>query len=60
MGLDEGFVTELDLPRTLALRVLGNGVPLPGGGRVAAAAVPPPVGGARMRAQPTNHEGPAG
>ena len=26
MGLDEGFVTDLDLPRTLALRVLGNGV----------------------------------
>jgi hypothetical protein len=26
MGLDEGFVTELGLPRTLALRVLGNGV----------------------------------
>jgi DNA (cytosine-5)-methyltransferase 1 len=26
MGLDEGFVTGLGLPRTLALRVLGNGV----------------------------------
>jgi hypothetical protein len=26
MGLDEGFVTDLGLPRTLALRVLGNGV----------------------------------
>src|SRR6266545_937664 len=25
MGLDEGFVTELGLPRTLALRVLGTG-----------------------------------
>jgi len=26
MGLDAGWVTDLDLPRTLALRVLGNGV----------------------------------
>lgn len=26
MGLDEGHVTDLGLPRTLALRVLGNGV----------------------------------
>jgi hypothetical protein len=26
MGLDEGWVTDLPLPRTLALRVLGNGV----------------------------------
>lgn len=26
MGLDQGWVTDLDLPRTAALRVLGNGV----------------------------------
>lgn len=26
MGLERGWVTDLDLPRTLALRVLGNGV----------------------------------
>jgi DNA (cytosine-5)-methyltransferase 1 len=26
MGLPQGWVTDLDLPRTLALRVLGNGV----------------------------------
>ncbi|GEM_PF-4386823 len=26
MGLNEGWVTDLDLPRTLALRMLGNGV----------------------------------
>ena len=26
MGLDHGWVTDLDLPRTGALRVLGNGV----------------------------------
>ncbi|MBQ0895193.1 hypothetical protein KBX37_19145 [Micromonospora sp. U56] len=26
MGLDGGWVTDLDLPRTAALRVLGNGV----------------------------------
>jgi hypothetical protein len=26
MGLDAGWVTDLPLPRTLALRMLGNGV----------------------------------
>jgi len=44
-GLDAGWVTDLDLPRTAALRVLGNGV-VPQQAAVALpAALPAPLGG---------------
>ncbi|MEU6022622.1 hypothetical protein [Micromonospora sp. NPDC047134] len=60
MGLSDGHVTapQLGLPRTAALRVLGNGGPAAGHSRAPAAAVPAPLGVAGMRHRPPG--GPSG